>query len=172
MPAFAAAADMIGLDQSPSLVGRSFGPYGILAKAGAGGMGEVYLAEDTRLGRKVALKLLPANFTRDVDRVRRFQQESRAASGLNHPNIITIHEIGQIESRHFIATEFIDGETLARDVPRLRHFSYARNDRCCDSGRIGSGRRAQSRDRASRHQAGKYNVEARRRIVKVLDLAG
>ena len=75
-------------------------------------MGEVYLAEDPRLGRKVALKLLSADFTRDVDRVRRFQQEARAASALNHPNIITIFEIGQVDSSHFIATEFIDGDTL------------------------------------------------------------
>jgi serine/threonine-protein kinase len=75
-------------------------------------MGEVYLAEDGRLGRKVALKLLSADFTRDVDRVRRFQQEARAASALNHPNIITIFEIGQVDSSHFIATEFIDGSTL------------------------------------------------------------
>jgi serine/threonine-protein kinase len=75
-------------------------------------MGEVYLAEDGRLGRKVALKLLSAEFTRDADRVRRFQQEARAASALNHPNIITIFEIGHLDSSHFIATEFIDGETL------------------------------------------------------------
>jgi len=81
-------------------------------------MGEVYLAEDGRLGRKVALKLLSADFTRDVDRVRRFQQEARAASALNHPNIITIFEIGQFDTSHFIATEFIDGSTL-------RHRMYA-----------------------------------------------
>jgi serine/threonine-protein kinase len=79
-------------------------------------MGEVYLAEDSRLGRKVALKLLSAEFTKDEDRVRRFQQEARAASALNHPNIITIFEIGQVDSSHFIATEFIDGETLRQRI--------------------------------------------------------
>jgi serine/threonine protein kinase len=71
-----------------------------------------FLAHDMTLGRKVALKLLPAEFTRNTDRVRRFQQEARAASSLNHPNIITIHEIGEAEDRQFIATEYIDGLTL------------------------------------------------------------
>src|SRR5207253_5664496 len=90
--------------------------YGIVAAVGAGGMGEVYLARDTRLGRQVALKLLPSYFTKDEARVRRFQQEALATSALNHPNIITIHEIGQVDGRHFIATEFIDGETLRQHV--------------------------------------------------------
>ncbi|HEY8188520.1 MAG TPA: hypothetical protein VIF64_20795, partial [Pyrinomonadaceae bacterium] len=99
-PAFAVAAEMLKGNQAQSLVGHSFGSYGIVAAIGAGGMGEVYLAHDTRLGRKVALKLLPSYFTRDEERVRRFQQEARAASALNHPNIITIHEIGQVEERH------------------------------------------------------------------------
>jgi serine/threonine-protein kinase len=79
---------------------------------GVGGMGEVYLAEDPTLRRKVALKLLPARFTQDDERVRRFQREARAASALNHPNIITIYEIGQSDTVHYIATEFIEGDTL------------------------------------------------------------
>ncbi len=86
--------------------------YRIEEKLGEGGMGEVYLAEDTRLGRKVALKLLRDDLTKNDDRVRRFEQEARAASALNHPNILTIHEIGQSEGGHFIATEFVDGATL------------------------------------------------------------
>lgn len=98
--------------------------YVILSPLGAGGMGEVYLAEDTRLHRKIALKLLSAEFTQDETRVKRFQQEARAASALNHPNIITIFEIGQCNLRHFIATEFIDGQTLRdrmnQDPLRLR----------------------------------------------------
>jgi serine/threonine protein kinase len=73
---------------------------------------EVYLARDTRLDRTVAIKLLPAEFTKDENRVRRFIQEAKAASALNHPNIITIHEIGDVDGTQFIATEFIDGRTL------------------------------------------------------------
>src|SRR6185295_17780139 len=109
--AFELMADSLG-EQTESLAGRSFGPYLILSALGTGGMGEVYLAEDSRLGRKIALKVLPAHYTTDYDRVRRFQQEARAASALNHPSIITIYEIGEIDSRHFIVTELIQGETL------------------------------------------------------------
>src|SRR6266849_1245139 len=86
--------------------------YRIVSKLGAGGMGEVYLAQDTKLDRKVALKILPAEVAANQDRMRRFVQEAKAASALNHPNIITIYEIEQIDSIHFIATEFIAGETL------------------------------------------------------------
>src|SRR5437016_3128133 len=94
------------------MISETISHYRILQQLGAGGMGEVYLAEDTRLGRKVALKLLPAEFTKDADRVRRFEQEARAASALNHPNIITIYDIAQADGIHFIATEFVEGETL------------------------------------------------------------
>lgn len=79
---------------------------------GKGGMGEVYLAQDTRLGRLVALKILPSELTQNEDRLRRFELEARAASALNHPNIITIHEIGNVDSNTFIVTEFIEGESL------------------------------------------------------------
>jgi serine/threonine-protein kinase len=86
--------------------------YRIVSKIGAGGMGEVYLAQDTKLDRKVALKILPADVAAHPDRMKRFVQEAKSASALNHPNIITIYEIEQIDSVNFIATEFIDGETL------------------------------------------------------------
>ena len=88
------------------------GHYRILQKIGAGGMGEVYLAEDTRLERKVVLKILSREFAEDRDRMSRFVLEAKSASALNHPNIITIHEINEYESTHFIAMEFIDGEML------------------------------------------------------------
>src|SRR2546423_10864807 len=88
------------------------GRYEIRSKIGAGGMGEVYLAQDTKLDRKVALKILHADVAAHPDRMKRFVQEAKAASALNHPNIITIYEIDDTESSHFIATEFIDGGTL------------------------------------------------------------
>src|SRR5438552_15877366 len=97
--------------------GTRLGRYEIRSKIGAGGMGEVYLAQDTKLDRKVALKILPAEVAADRNRMNRFVQEAKAASALNHPNIITIYEIEQIDSVNFIATEFIDGQTLRQ---RLR----------------------------------------------------
>ncbi|MEN3335499.1 MAG: eukaryotic-like serine/threonine-protein kinase [Blastocatellia bacterium] len=90
----------------------SLSRYRIINKLGSGGMGEVYLAEDTRLHRKVALKFLPTQFTTDPGRVQRFEKEARTASALNHPNILTIHEIGEVDGVNFIATEFIEGLTL------------------------------------------------------------
>ncbi|HZI86482.1 MAG TPA: serine/threonine-protein kinase, partial [Pyrinomonadaceae bacterium] len=119
-PAYEAVADVIA-EKKPALVaGQVVGHYQIIAPLGKGGMGEVYLASDTKLDRKVALKLLPAEFTTDKERLRRFVQEARAASSLNHPNIITIHEIGQAGGAHFIATEFIDGKTLKQRMAHER----------------------------------------------------
>src|SRR5215470_10746147 len=93
-------------------IGTKLGRYEIRSHLGAGGMGEVYLAQDTGLDRKVALKILPDEVAADSDRMKRFVQEAKAASGLNHPNIITIYEIDQSGSTPFIATEFIEGSTL------------------------------------------------------------
>jgi predicted ATPase/serine/threonine protein kinase len=99
-------------EQAASLSGR-IGAYEILSPIGRGGMGEVYLAQDTRLGRKVAVKLLRAPLGSNPDAVRRFEQEARAASSLNHPNIVTIYEIGELRDRRFIAMEFVEGRSLA-----------------------------------------------------------
>jgi len=98
--------------------GTKLGGYKILSPLGAGGMSEVYLAEDTRLRRKVALKVLPDSLAQDKDRLRRFEQEAFAASALNHPNILTIHEFGAEGEAHFLAAEFIDGETLRARLQR------------------------------------------------------
>ena len=103
-------------------IGREIGPYKIIERLGAGGMGEVYLAQDSRLSRLVALKLLPAYFASDDARLRRFQSEARAASALNHPNILTIHEVGENDGIYFIATEFIDGQTI-RELIRKQELS-------------------------------------------------
>jgi len=106
------AAKMLVEEKSLMLVGKNLGHYHVLSLLGSGGMGEVYQVEDTRLKRKVALKLLPADLTANRDRLRRFEQEARAASALNHPNIITIHEIGESGRWHYLVMELIDGETL------------------------------------------------------------
>ncbi len=104
--------------QPGSREGRQFGSYRILKRLGAGGMGEVYLAFDIRLERQIALKFLPPHLTSNEPAVRRFQQEARTASALNHPNILTIHEVGQMEGEHFIASEYIDGITLRTALRR------------------------------------------------------
>src|SRR5437660_10746592 len=96
--------------------GAKLGRYEIRSKIGAGGMGEVYLALDARLDRKVALKILPAELAGNQDRMRRFTQEAKTASALNHPNILTIYEIDETKSGHFIATEFIEGLTLREQM--------------------------------------------------------
>jgi serine/threonine protein kinase len=118
------------MTQLPS--GTNLGPYEIISLLGVGGMGEVYLAEDTRLYRKIALKILPAHFASNQDRMRRFQQEATAAAAFNHPNIAHVYEIGETDGAHFIAMEFVDGETLRKliygpqtDLSKLlRHLQH------------------------------------------------
>jgi len=92
--------------------GTTFSHYRIVSKIGAGGMGQVYLAQDTRLDRKVAIKFLNEEFSKDADKLGRFIQEAKAASALNHPNILTVYEIGEVDGKNYIATELIDGKTL------------------------------------------------------------
>ena len=92
--------------------GARLGNYEILSRLGVGAMGEVYRAKDQKLGREVAIKVLPAEVASDPERLRRFEQEARAASALNHPNIVTIHEIGEVNSTRYIAMECVDGRNL------------------------------------------------------------
>jgi serine/threonine protein kinase/Flp pilus assembly protein TadD len=101
-------------------VGTRFDRFEVLSLLGVGGMGEVYLAQDTRLRRKVALKILPSQFTSNADRLRRFEQEAYAASSLNHPNLVTIFEIGNVDGAHFMAHEYIDGQSLWDRMKRER----------------------------------------------------
>jgi eukaryotic-like serine/threonine-protein kinase len=110
-PAYQAAGEMFLQDRKLT-AGQTIGRYRIVSLIGEGGMGQVYLAEDTKLHRKVSLKFLSTNFGQDQERMRRFEQEARAASALNHQNILTIHEIGEADGHRFIATEFIEGQTL------------------------------------------------------------
>ena len=105
-------------DGSARLIGREVDGYRVVSLLGAGGMGEVFLADEPSLGRQVALKLLPAPFAADVARLHRFAEEARAASALNHPNIVTVHHIGDFDGRRYITTEFIDGETLRGRIAR------------------------------------------------------
>jgi eukaryotic-like serine/threonine-protein kinase len=112
LPAFEVAPELVTNDRSGALIGKVIGHYRIDSLIGVGGMGEVYLARDERLGRKAALKLLPANLTTDETQLSRFKNEARSASALNHPNILTVYEIGTDGNRLFIATEFIEGITV------------------------------------------------------------
>src|SRR5947209_3895237 len=115
------AAPLFVDDPAKSMIGQSIGHYKIVTALGAGGMGDVYLAHDTRLGRQIALKLLPAHLTTDQDRLRRFEQEAHAASTLSHPNVCVIHEVGETEdARHYIAMEYVVGVTLRQQMSGTR----------------------------------------------------
>ena len=110
-PAFEAAPELLAGDPE-GLIGQHLGCYRVNAVAGVGGMGVVYLAWDERLARKVALKLLPQSMVANEAELARLKREARTASALNHPNIVTIHDIGEVDSTYYVATEFIEGTTL------------------------------------------------------------
>jgi eukaryotic-like serine/threonine-protein kinase len=114
------ATRIIESRQADLLIGQTFGHYKISKLIGIGGMGEVYLATDVKAGRKAALKLLPMRFTGDAERLKRFQQEAHAVVALNHPNILTVYEIGEDYATHYIASELIEGETLRERLLRGR----------------------------------------------------
>ncbi len=164
-PTLEAATRVLTENQSESPIGQSIGNYRILSLLGRGGMGEVYLGEDARLRRKVAIKLLPAPFTKDRERLLRFEHEAQAASALNHPNIITIHEVGEVQteagSTHYLVTEYIEGETMRRRLkagPMNLNNAHRRGIASCKRA-PGS---ARERDHSPRHQAGECNGAARR----------
>ena len=119
-PADDIAAALLSERQTCLSAGQMVGRFRVESLVAKGGMGEVYLAEDESLGRKVALKLLPPRFTADEERVRRFEREARAASALNHPNILTVYEVGRADSLHYIATEFVEGKTLREHMADTR----------------------------------------------------
>src|ERR1022692_1541976 len=122
--------------------GTKIGSYEIVSLLGVGGMGEVYRARDARLGRDVALKILPAAFARDEDRLRRFEQEARAVAALNHSNILAIHDVGQYEGTPFLVSELLEGESLRAMLERgalaqrkaidyrSEAFQHTRDSRC------------------------------------------
>ncbi|HEX8748921.1 MAG TPA: protein kinase [Pyrinomonadaceae bacterium] len=165
-PAYEAAAELLAMEELEVMTGRLVGHYRIVSLLGRGGMGEIYLAEDTKLDRKVALKLLPVEWTEDADRLSRFRREARAASALNHPNILTIYEIGESDGLHFIATEFIEGQTL-----RERMQSGLELDDVLDvSIQIASALQAAHEAGIVHRDIKPENIMLRRdRIVKVLD---
>jgi serine/threonine-protein kinase len=114
------ATKIIQNGRADLLIGRTIGHYKLSERIGTGGMGDVYLATDITAGRKAALKLLPMRFTGDAERLKRFQQEAHAVVALNHPNILTVYEIGEDHSTHYIASELIEGETLCQRLMRGR----------------------------------------------------
>ena len=120
--------------------GSRLGPYEIVAPLGAGGMGEVYRAKDPRLGREVAIKVLPASFSQDADRLKRFEQEARAAGVINHPNITAVHDLGSHDGAPYIVTELLEGETL-RSRLSAGSAAGAQGDRLRGADREGASRR-------------------------------
>ena len=145
----------------PMTPGTRLGPYEILSSIGAGGMGEVYRARDARLGREVAIKVLPASFAADEDRLRRFEQEARAIGALNHPNILGVYDIGTHDGAPYVVSELLEGETLRARIgnsplPHRKAIDYATPDR------QGARRGARQGHRPPRPQARQRLRDARR----------
>jgi serine/threonine protein kinase len=162
-------------EQSFSLqTGGQIGAYQLLGPIGRGGMGEVHLALDPRLGRKVAIKLLPPKFTADAERVRRFAQEARAASALNHPNIITIHEIGEVATEagatRYIVTEYVEGDTLRKLMANASERRMKLSEAIDVTSQIAAALSAAHEAGITHRDIKPENVMVRRdRLVKILD---
>jgi hypothetical protein len=134
--------------------GSKLGPYEILRPLGAGGMGEVYRARDQLLGRDVAIKVLPCFFSSDPERLRRFEQEARAAAALNHPNILAVFQMGTYEGAPYLASELLEGETLRAVTARGTAAAQGRGLR--RAGRARSGGGARKGNRPPRSEAGEH----------------
>jgi serine/threonine protein kinase len=135
-PAVQVAAKGIAQDLKPYLMGQQLGAYKILSLLGAGGMGEVYLAGDSRLDRQVAIKVLPEAFTGDPERLARFEREAKLLAALNHPNIAAIHGLEEADGKHFLVLELVEGETLSELIavgtdPRVRPRGGGRGGHWC-----------------------------------------
>ena len=163
----AALAEEVEAEQPALRGGERVGRYEVLGKVGAGGMGEVYLARDAGLGRQVALKLLPRSAVLRRDRLRRFMQEAQAVSALNHPNILTIHEVGQSGTVHYIVTEYVEGETLRE---RLGRAPLRLHEALDVAAQVADALSAAHRAGIVHRDVKPENIMIRRdRIVKVLD---
>ncbi len=154
-------AEMMVDAESKLEIGQWLDRYKIIALIGAGGMGEVYLAEDKKLDRKVAVKILNEKFSRDESNLNRFIQEAKAASSLNHPNILVIYEIGESDGAHYIVSEFIIRKNRARDF-QGKTFETVGSFGHLDSNRRRTLHGARSASGSPRHQARKYNDSPRR----------
>jgi serine/threonine protein kinase len=139
--------------------GGRLGPYEIVAPLGAGGMGEVFRATDVRLHRTVAIKISPRDKVADFERKRRFLQEARAASALNHPNIVTLHDIAQDAGMDYLVMEYVPGKSLDKRIP-AKGAAGDGSSRLRDADRERAGRAARGGDRAPRHQAGQRDGDA------------
>jgi hypothetical protein len=151
-PALEVAARIFAQENPQSLLGQQIGSYKVISLLGAGGMGEVYLAQDARLERRVAVKMLPAELASDPERMRRFVREAKAASALNHPNVATIHEIGEADGTSFIVMEYVEGQDAGcQDQQWPTYYGRDSGDRH-PSGRCPR-RSPYERHHPSRHQA-------------------
>ena len=144
----------------PLKPGTSLGPYEIVSALGAGGMGEVYRARDTKLNRDVALKILPEAFTLDGDRIARFRREAQVLASLNHPNIAAIYGFEDSGSTHALVLELVEGPTLADRIAQGRD-SARRSAAHCATNRRGARSRARAGDHPSRPEAGEHQSARR-----------